>query len=224
MNNRLIRRQHRNRGRASPAEPAVGDLPVIPREIARYVLRLPPAFGWVITSSSNKPTVMDKAIAFGSVVLANGWSMPEAWGVWSDGPLATIYLGNPWLHPAAHRNEVAAELVLRIRGAVFERDPTRLAVCFICAGGRSEVSFSWGQESEAEVVVTVPSAALVQQVLRLDVNIDAPRSAFERTGGMSTDKRMIGIGLRAIEFRSPKDVDAVGTRATPEKRPTSPAG
>ena len=117
----------------------------------------------------------------GLITLRSGWSTPEPWGVWTEGPVATISLP-----PGSHRR-------VALHGAAFvPNEPIRVG----CAVDGSPVTFS-----------EVPDANLVTLSIDLPggpthkasiLQLYLPDASSPADAGGSTDERMLGFGLHRI--------------------------
>ncbi|MBW8881436.1 MAG: hypothetical protein JF615_08445, partial [Asticcacaulis sp.] len=118
-------------------------------------------------------------------MLGDDWSVPEPWGVWSEGP--------------------APELILRL-GAPPSRDllltlgarpyPDAQGVTVI-VGGRPVARLNLvGQP--ADYRLRIPKDALRASLLHILLRVDRPTSPMER--GASPDRRRLGIGLGSIRL------------------------
>jgi SAM-dependent methyltransferase len=123
---------------------------------------------------------------FGTL-LGKGWSEVEDWGVWAEGPEATLEL----LLPPGHRGTV------RLEGRAFvvpERHP-EIQVTITANGTLVGTERIISDRSES--VLSVPATlADSRGALRLKLATDRPRSPAEV--GVGVDPRVIGFGLEAI--------------------------
>lgn len=122
--------------------------------------------------------------------LSTGWSVPETWGTWSDGPSAVLMLPVPQ-RPNAR--------VLQLELTAFTGAPSRRQSLSAMIGGRT----LWEGDLVASQV----------QTIRLAVHAETSRSNFVllilRVGhpqspdgaGMNNDTRLLGVGLLSIEWQ-----------------------
>jgi hypothetical protein len=74
----------------------------------------------------------------GSKYLRSGWSQAEDWGVWSDGPIATVVLTD-----AALANRAKLELVIEARGFVGQNQPKQRVRVLVNGADAGELLLSW---------------------------------------------------------------------------------
>lgn len=139
------------------------------------------------------PVVADSEAAR---LLAGGWNVPEAWGVWSSGTEATMVVPCRLRSGASVRN-----VALALRGFVVGRHD-RVRVDFRIAGSPAgRAAFRIGGPDEESVDLPVPpSACRGGPVVRIDAAIDSPASPAEL--GLSGDRRSIGVGLLRMRLSS----------------------
>jgi hypothetical protein len=140
----------------------------------------------------------DRPMAFhhgaaGTALLRRGWSRPEPWGVWSDGPRAELDLIPPegW--------HGGARIAIEAHGFVAEgRDRQRVT---IQAGGAAIAALDVGPRAKFEL--TVPASAIRDGRTRLVLLVPgaiSPR-VLDRA---SLDNRRLGIGLIGVtQLRTP---------------------
>jgi len=204
----LILRQHRNRGKsaaasswASPAQEAPDE---VPDAIRAYLAQLPAVLGRIDLNNHEPVERIDGCRALKTVVLAEGWSGLESWGVWSEGNSAVLYIKNPLTENVTVAATGSGEIVIDARGALFKSHP-RLAVRCELGASQSEIVFVWGEVGPAQIKLPIPAELASTPVFRLGMAIDAPRSSYEHTGGVSPDRRLVGVGISSIEVRTPDD-------------------
>jgi hypothetical protein len=204
MINHLMHRQFRNRPRptaeSSSASSAHANLDEVASAARAYFARIPAAPGRI---DINRDQPVENVVGFRAlrtVMLAEGWSVLEPWGVWSEGNLATLYIKNPLADSPTVANPHSTEIALDARGAVFESLP-RVTVRCELGSARSETVFVWGEPSAVQITLTVPEELAKARVFRLRMSIESPRSPHDQTDGVSPDRRQIGVGISAIEIR-----------------------
>ena len=119
-------------------------------------------------------------------VLLHGWSVPEARGVWTDGPRADITVALPVSRPSNSALELWAAVMLPPVGGQAIR---------LHAGGQmlGEWRFS---SPQAVICIPLPAGAETQAgLLRVDVDVASPQSP---PGGL--DPRRLGLGLERLEL------------------------
>jgi hypothetical protein len=116
-----------------------------------------------------------------------GWSLPEPWGTWSDGPLASLTL-----HPSAAG---PVQLALSAQGFV-AGGPMRASV-IIDKRLVGELVFD-ANNSRKEATFAVPREAISDGTITVEFQVAKPRSPKEL--GMSTDPRKLGIGMHWLRL------------------------
>lgn len=121
--------------------------------------------------------------------LSEGWSVPEAWGTWSDGPSAVLLL------PIPMQQSVRA---VRLELTAFSSSPMQRQPLSVTIGER----MAWEGELVAFQVRTIPIAvdrqALGSNFVVLTLHIGRPQSPS--SAGAGSDTRMLGVGLLSIEW------------------------
>ena len=121
--------------------------------------------------------------------LYEGWSGPEPWGTWTDGPLAVLWLPLPTQpHAGALRLELTA----------FSAAPSQPQPLTVMMGDKT----LWQGELVAGQVRTIrvavdPNARSSGSVV-LTLRIGRPHSPAG--AGISNDTRLLGIGLLSVEW------------------------
>jgi hypothetical protein len=117
----------------------------------------------------------------GVVALRNGWSQPEAWGVWSDGGQQGLQLR---LTQSLHG--------LRFRLQAFRAEQQPLWVTVRVPGNK--VLAKWHIQHSDPAWYSLPLVA-APGVVDVQLEVDTPRAPAQWEG---TDKRQLGIGLIAL--------------------------
>jgi hypothetical protein len=190
---------HMIQGSGSPSP--LQEIPVtIPAAVINYFSGVPSGLGKVDIASCESPAQIEQFRGLGDLLLAEGWSGLEGWGVWSDGTLAILYFRNAFGKNAAFPPpDNFPELIINARGAVSESHPN-LSVRFTLGTVRKEFVFVW-PEVTAQINLPVPADCASEPILRLVLEIEVPQSPYEQTKGVSPDRRKTGIGVRSIEIR-----------------------
>ena len=128
--------------------------------------------------------------------LTSGWSTPEAWGVWSEGPAAQVTL------PLA---KIAADkpLTLSFKVSGFVAEPSPQQQVAVKVDGQDLGAWSWtfaGGVPAAKVeTITVPAEALAGKTsLVIDFAIARPTSPA--SVNMNSDARALGLQLVDVGF------------------------
>jgi hypothetical protein len=130
----------------------------------------------------------------GSNYPRSGWSQAEDWGVWSDGPIATVLLTDVAL---AGKGNV--ELVIEARGFVYQGQPKQRVRVRVNGADAGELLRGWDITSTS---LQVPAEALKSSLLQIELVPETPMSPA--TSGISFDKRLLGIGLKSLQLREVK--------------------
>lgn len=142
-----------------------------------------------------RQTPLDRTLRVGSegdgnFVLGNGWSHPESWGVWSDGPQAVIVL-RPG--PAQARQKLRLTLWGR-------RFPSRSGDTHVSVWVNDVELGFWdgGNTIVTPWSVTLPAPAAADPVILVRLQIADPTSPHDL--GMSLDPRKLGVALEALRL------------------------
>jgi hypothetical protein len=127
----------------------------------------------------------------GSNYLRSGWSQAEDWGVWSDGPIATVVLAD-----AALAGKPNVELAIEARGFVTQSQPKQRVSVRVNGVDAGELSLRWDITSTS---LQVPAQALQSSLLQIELVPETPISPA--TTGASSDQRLLGIGLKSLQLR-----------------------
>lgn len=122
--------------------------------------------------------------------LGEGWSLPEAWGTWSDATEASLHLDLPEDWSGDARLTVALEAF-----APAGRGPQRVE-----ARSGGEALGEWEVGAQTSLDIHVPASAILAG--GIDMVFSLPDAISPETAGVSADDRTLGIGLRAITLRA----------------------
>lgn len=131
--------------------------------------------------------VPTRAGSAGSHALGIGWSAPEDWGVWSDGPLATI--------AAALPSTAMPPLTFSIVAHAFGLPAGQTRLVTVSHAGRDLAQWRVGGGDDS-FAVPVPAEAFASGELFLDLHVSNPRSPIELHAG--SDPRHLGIGIVSL--------------------------
>jgi hypothetical protein len=119
-------------------------------------------------------------------VLLNGWSIPEAWGVWSNSSIAFITLPCPSV--PISQQYLNVEMI--IKGfASTNRMGTEITI-------RSSRNILWTgmvEELPMKIILRIETGLCSSNRIQLEFDIPNPQSPAQL--GISDDDRMLGIGL-----------------------------
>lgn len=133
----------------------------------------------------NKPIFFAKQGA-GVELLGAGWSQPEAWGVWSDGNLATIYIPKPAKTPK--------KLLLDLRAFVSPEIPVQDVSIFLNDQFAAEYKFDKGEGNLLPINLPVGTENFYK------IGFQLKHHARPTDLGFSKDRRLLGIGLVSAKF------------------------
>ena len=121
-----------------------------------------------------------------------GWSAPEPWGTWTEGPEASVYV------------EGAAtdlELIVRAHGLIHQRHPRQSVSVSI--GDRVLAQWAYTVERpDPPVSIRIPGALLPRGRL-VRVLIRTPDAVAPRAIGIGDDSRVLGIGVSELRLQAP---------------------
>jgi hypothetical protein len=152
-------------------------------------------WGW----SEAPPALIERGLAAGDRILFGagggarlcsfGWSAPEEWGVWSDGPLATLLM------------DIAGadgqRLRLRLDAMAFVPNPLRpLRISVSARPGGPITELSLPESPQAPIMLDMPAGCWGRGPMELVFRLHDPCSP--RDLGLSEDGRRLGLGLRAL--------------------------
>jgi hypothetical protein len=189
----------------SPETAASDEVPAL---IRSYLTRVQSGTGKVVINSRASTTELGQFRAVGSLVLGEGWSGLEPWGVWSEGHRAVLYL----------KGENAGEILIEARGAISEIHPS-LKTQFRIGSSETHFVFSLPETRFAQIKLPIPAELAGAPVIRIEMGIEAPKTPFEQTGGVSTDCRRVGIGLSSIQLLPSGTGDSPATDTMASKPP-----
>lgn len=162
----------------------VNKVTIIPPADARYPFPLRPA-------PAAAPFPLGQTVTFDTAaqqfrcLLAQDWSQPEGWGVWSDGAAPELIFRLP--------APPARDLQLTVL-AQPSPDPQGVTVV---VGGRAIGRWTLAG-APAEYRVQIPRALIAGTTLRVVLKVDHPQAPS--AVGASSDSRLLGVGLRAVRL------------------------
>lgn len=136
------------------------------------------------------PIGVDMSVAAGqpgTALLGSGWSAPEVWGVWSEGPIATLVLGLG--------SRPAAPVTLTVRAHALPRRTSPTRVILVVVDGTVVATWTVGAEV-AEYTAPLPPARQPGAAVVVRFHIQDPSSPSEL--GMAHDERRIGLALQSV--------------------------
>jgi hypothetical protein len=141
------------------------------------------------------PSLLFKAGGTGVPYLRQGWSGPEAAGVWSDGYRATVQIP---ISPA-QRTLGSASLQVAAFGFLPPVSPFRTATVSVPGGASETFKFGLTTSLRHDFLLTLPPEALKGD--KLVVTFDIPDAKTPQELGLSKDDtRRLGLGLEAIRI------------------------
>ncbi|MET3665523.1 hypothetical protein [Caulobacter sp. 1776] len=140
------------------------------------------------------PSLRFKAGGTGGPYLREGWSTPEAGGVWADGKHSVVEI------PIAdwQRNLKVPTLEVAAFAFLPPESPKR-TVIVSTPGGPSE-RFEFGLKSALSHNYTLPLTPELLKGPTLTVVFDTPDAQRPKDIGLSTDTRLLGAGLEAMRI------------------------
>lgn len=158
---------------------------VIPPAEARYPFALRPAPVADPFPIGRTVSLAPDALPF-RCMLGPDWSLPEGWGVWSDGAAPELIFRLP------ARPEGALRLTIVAQGFPFEGQKVS-----VIAGGRTIGRWTLTAEP-SENSVSVPRELMPGPLLNVVLKVDHPLAPAARGG--SGDTRLLGVGLRSVRL------------------------
>ena len=128
----------------------------------------------------------------GTNCLLSGWSKAEDWGVWSDGPIATVLLTDVAL---AGKGEV--KLVIEARGFVNPSQPKQRVRVGVNGADAGELLLGGDITSTS---LPVPTEALKSSFLRIELVPENSRSSA--LIGAPSDKCLLRVGLKSLSLKT----------------------
>lgn len=129
----------------------------------------------------------------GEFPAGRGWSRPESWGVWSDGPTASLLLDMAGIVPPP------SSVTIRAQAFLSDKIPRQTVALRFADELIGTLQFDRGFEEQIYSVKIPPElASKLTANVHLEFRIGQPRSPQEL--GLSADPRKLGIGLMMIEF------------------------
>ncbi|TPK82017.1 glycosyltransferase family 39 protein [Mesorhizobium sp. B2-4-17] len=124
--------------------------------------------------------------------LLTGWHTPEAWGVWTEKPTATLSL---------RVSKPGRPAKLRIAGIAFlpPQDPTQTVTISVAGQPIGSLNFT-AQQPRIEASFEVQENLLPGSEVIIKLTIEKSRSPVQL--GLSTDDRILGFGLNEIAIDS----------------------
>jgi len=148
----------------------------------------------MVGSCVEPPSLLFKAGGTGVRYLKQGWSGPEAAGVWSDGYRATVEI------PISPAQRTLTNASLQVAAFGFLPPPSPFRTATVSAAGASE-TFKFGLTTALrhDYLLTLPPEALKGD--KLVVTFDVPDAKTPQELGLSKDDtRRLGVGLEAIRI------------------------
>lgn len=135
---------------------------------------------------------VDKAIKFGATssgrhLLADGWALPEGWGVWSSGKLATIYFPKP--------QQGAKTLELNLRAFIAPNHPNQEVSVLLDGKLMDTYSLAKGEGN----VLNIPLSSTANNFYRVDFQMHNPIRPVDL--GFNQDQRLLGVALVSARFK-----------------------
>lgn len=151
----------------------------------------------IATAATLGPAILPTVFRFAAgtpsaELLRSGWSGLEPWGVWSDGPIATLKLPTP--KPAQ-----AIEIAIQLR-PFLPPGVTTLAVDISVNDVVTVHAELAGLAPVSEIVISVQADVIRGGDIELTFRIPKPHRPVDF--GMGGDTRRLGIGLESVEVRA----------------------
>ncbi|UEM18891.1 hypothetical protein JL100_017525 [Skermanella mucosa] len=147
-----------------------------------------------VRTTSNAPVEAGRRFEFttagdGALLLLDGWFASEAWGTWSNGSTAEIAIP-----PLDSRQPFAIE----IQASGFQPTGSEAVAVTVRLAGERVGEMQLGSQ-DIRMKIDIPaSVAAAGEPIRIGFDIANPRSPQQV--GLSSDGRLIGIGLKSISY------------------------
>lgn len=127
------------------------------------------------------------AASSGKQLLAEGWALPEGWGVWSNAQLASVYFPKP--------KQMAKTIKLNLRAFVTPNYPRQEITITLDGKVVGTYHLAQGDQNTLSIPLT-PSA---NNFYKMDFQMHNPIRPVEL--GFNQDQRLLGIALVSAEFK-----------------------
>jgi hypothetical protein len=135
---------------------------------------------------------VDEVIKFGDTssgryLLADGWALPESWGVWSSAKLASIYFPKP--------QQGAKTLELNLRAFIAPNHPNQEVSVLLDGKLIGTYSLAKGEGN----VLNIPLSSTANNFYRVDFQMHNPIRPVDL--GFNQDQRLLGVALVSARFK-----------------------
>jgi hypothetical protein len=148
----------------------------------------------VVGACVEPPSLMFKAGGAGVPYLRQGWSTPEAGGVWSNGRQAIVDM------PISPAQRTLGGASLQVAAFAFLPDeaPSRTVAVSVAGGPAETFTFNRQGAIRHDYLLALPPEALKGESVRVVFDIKDPKTPAEL--GLGTDTRLLGAGLEAMRI------------------------
>jgi hypothetical protein len=137
--------------------------------------------GKILSTATNGP---------GGQSLGSGWSQPEPWGVWSEGPAAQLVAS------IAKPSNKGLTFTAWAHGLGVHPSTTQRVI--VSANGLPVATWNLKEGGDSEYTAAIPPRSTPDQPILIEFQIDHPISP--RQNGSGPDDRELGIGLVGFRF------------------------
>ena len=135
---------------------------------------------------------VDEAIAFGTAssgaqLLSDGWALPEAWGVWSNGILASVYFPKP--------EQAVKTMEFNLRAFIAPNHPSQDITIALDGKRVGTYSLTQGEGN----IVNIPLPPSPNNFYKIDFQMQNPIRPVDL--GFNQDQRLLGIALVSAKFK-----------------------
>ena len=135
---------------------------------------------------------VDEVIRFGASssgrhLLADGWALPEGWGVWSNGKLATIYFPKP--------QQDTKTLELNLRAFIAPNHPNQEVSVLLDGKLMGTYSLAKGEGN----ILNIPLSLTASNFYKVDFQMHNPIRPVDL--GFNQDQRLLGVALVSARFK-----------------------
>lgn len=142
------------------------------------------------------PSLRFKAGAAGAAYLREGWSDPEAGGVWADGRRSIVEA------PVEAWQRQLENPVLEVAMFAFLPTPDATRTVIVSVPGSPPERFVFNRQSAISHLYRIPLTTQALSGATLRVTIETPDAQTPKSLGLGVDDRLLGAGLEAMRITS----------------------
>jgi len=132
---------------------------------------------------------VNKPVSPFNVILRAGWSVPEPWGIWSEGPVSEL----EWLATTRQDHHLKFEAFPLC--APYQHQQLTVKV-----NGESVSSYQWENCETMEVDLLIPASLIAMGWNQITFEYAYALTPAEVTEGQNVDFRLLGVGFVKLEI------------------------